>query len=132
MNDPNIPEDLLYTESHEWVRIDGDVATVGITDHAQTELGDVVYLDMPKVGTKLESKEVFGTVESVKAVSDLYSPVSGEVIEVNTALNEHSEVVNTDPYGEGWIIRLKMRGGALPGHLLSAEQYRRHIEEGDR
>ncbi len=132
MNDPNIPEDLLYTESHEWVRIDGDVATVGITDHAQTELGDVVYLDMPKVGTKLESKEVFGTVESVKTVSDLYSPVSGEVIEVNTALNEHSEVVNTDPYGEGWIIRLKLGGGALPGHLLSAEQYRRHIEEGDR
>src|SRR5689334_23456616 len=104
----NTPEDLSYTKDHEWVRAKGDQATVGSTDHAQHQLGDVVYVELPKVGDKFESSEPFGSVESVKAVSEIYMPVSGAVIEVNEALNDPPEKVNEDPYGTGWMIVIKM------------------------
>ena len=104
----NTPEDLNYTKDHEWVRVKGDEATVGITDHAQNQLGDVVYVELPKVGDKFEASESFGSVESVKAVSEIYMPVSGAVIEVNNSLNDAPEQVNEDPYGEGWMIRIRI------------------------
>jgi glycine cleavage system H protein len=118
----NIREDLLYTASHEWVRVDGDVATIGITDHAQSELGDVVYVDLPSVGRKLAIGESFGSVESVKTVSDLYAPVAGEVIEVNGALGSASELVNTDPYEGGYMIKIRL-DGEVSGQLLDAAGY---------
>ncbi|HKS42068.1 MAG TPA: glycine cleavage system protein GcvH, partial [Blastocatellia bacterium] len=98
----NTPEDLNYTKDHEWIRVQGDVATVGITDHAQRQLGDVVYVELPKAGDKFEASEPFGSVESVKAVSEIYMPLSGSVVEVNDSLNDEPERVNTDPYGDGW------------------------------
>ena len=122
----NIPEDLQYTESHEWVRIDGDTATIGITDHAQDELGDVVFIEMPDEGATFEAGDSFGTVESVKAVSDLYTPVGGEVVEVNSALEDAPENINDDPYGEGWIIKLRTSGEA---DLLSPQEYEKVVEE---
>ncbi|MDH4389710.1 MAG: glycine cleavage system protein GcvH [Fimbriimonas sp.] len=118
----NIPADLKYTESHEWVRVDGDVATIGITDHAQSELGDVVYVDLPTVGKSLAIGETFGSVESVKTVSDLYAPVAGEVIEVNGELASASELVNSDPYGQGFMIKIRLSGD-VPGTLLDAAGY---------
>ncbi|MEI7577376.1 MAG: glycine cleavage system protein GcvH [Armatimonadota bacterium] len=118
----NIPADLKYTESHEWVRVEGDVATIGITDHAQSELGDVVYVDLPTVGKTLAIGETFGSVESVKTVSDLYAPVAGEVIEVNGELASASELVNTDPYGQGFMIKVRL-SGEVPGTLLDAAGY---------
>ena len=118
----NIPADLKYTESHEWVRIDGDVATIGITDHAQSELGDVVYVDLPSVGKTLAIGETFGSVESVKTVSDLYAPVAGEVIEINGELAAASELVNSDPYGQGFMIKIRL-SGEVPGTLLDAAGY---------
>lgn len=118
----NIPADLKYTESHEWVRVDGDVATIGITDHAQSELGDVVYVDLPSVGKTLAIGETFGSVESVKTVSDLYAPVAGEVIEVNGELAGASELVNSDPYGQGFMIKIRISGD-VPGTLLDAAGY---------
>jgi glycine cleavage system H protein len=118
----NIPADLKYTESHEWVRVDGDVATIGITDHAQSELGDVVYVDLPTVGKTLAIGETFGSVESVKTVSDLYAPVAGEVIEVNGELASASELVNSDPYGQGFMIKIRLSGD-VPGTLLDAAGY---------
>lgn len=118
----NIPADLKYTESHEWVRVEGDVATIGITDHAQSELGDVVYVDLPSVGKTLAIGETFGSVESVKTVSDLYAPVAGEVIEVNGELSGASELVNTDPYGQGFMIKIRLSGD-VPGTLLDAAGY---------
>ena len=117
----SVPDDLKYTKSHEWVRTDGATATVGITDHAQSELGDVVYVELPAVGTTLTKGQSFGSVESVKTVSDLYSPVSGEVIEVNPLLEAASELVNSDPYGQGYMMRLRML--AEPEGLLDAEAY---------
>jgi glycine cleavage system H protein len=122
----NIPEDLRYTESHEWVRIDGDTATIGITDHAQDELGDVVFVELPDEGATFDAGESFGTVESVKAVSDLYSPVGGEVVEVNSALEDAPENINEDPYGEGWIIKLRTTDEA---DLLSPEEYEKVVAE---
>ena len=104
----NVPTDLKYTPTHEWVRVDGDTATIGISDHAQSELGDIVYLDLPNVGRALQKGEGFGSVESVKTVSDVYSPVAGEVIEVNGALGAQSDLVNTDPYGGGWLVKVKL------------------------
>ncbi|MDP8945303.1 MAG: glycine cleavage system protein GcvH [Actinomycetota bacterium] len=122
----NIPEDLQYTDSHEWVRIEGDTATIGITDHAQDELGDVVFVELPDEGATFDAGESFGTVESVKAVSDLYTPVGGEVVEVNSALEDAPENINEDPYGEGWIVKLRTTDRA---DLLSPEEYEKVVEE---
>ena len=122
----NIPEDLQYTDSHEWVRIEGDTATIGITDHAQDELGDVVFVELPDEGATFDAGESFGTVESVKAVSDLYTPVGGEVVEVNSALEDAPENINEDPYGEGWIVKLRTTDEA---DLLSPEEYEKVVEE---
>jgi len=122
----SVPGDLQYTKTHEWVRREGDTATVGITDHAQDELGDVVFIELPEEGASFGASDAFGTIESVKAVSDLYAPVGGEVVEVNEALNDAPEKVNEDPYGEGWIIRLRVSG---EGNLLSAEEYEKVLEE---
>ena len=122
----NIPEDLRYTKSHEWVRMEGDTATIGITDHAQDELGDVVFVELPDEGATFDAGESFGTVESVKAVSDLYTPVGGEVVEVNSALEDAPENINEDPYGEGWIVKLRTTDGA---DLLSPEEYEKVVEE---
>jgi len=121
-----VPGDLQYTKSHEWVRTEGDTATIGITDHAQDELGDVVFVELPDEGTTLDAGESFGTVESVKAVSDLYTPIGGEVVEVNSALNDAPEKINEDPYGEGWIVKLRTSGEA---ELLSAEGYEKVLQE---
>jgi glycine cleavage system H protein len=122
----SVPGDLQYTRTHEWVRREGDTATVGITEHAQDELGDVVFIELPEEGASFGAGDAFGTIESVKAVSDLYAPVGGEVVEVNEALNDAPEKVNEDPYGEGWIIRLRVSG---EGNLLSAEEYEKVLEE---
>jgi glycine cleavage system H protein len=122
----NIPEDLQYTNSHEWVRIEGDTATIGITDHAQDELGDVVFIELPGEGDIFDAGEPFGTVESVKAVSDLYAPVGGEVVEVNTSLEDAPEKINEDPYGEGWMVKLRTSDEA---DLLSPEEYEKVVEE---
>ena len=122
----SVPEELQYTKSHEWVRTEGDTATIGITDHAQDELGDVVFVELPKVGTAFDAGDSFGTVESVKAVSDLYTPVGGEVVEVNETLNDQPEKINEDPYGEGWIVKLSASG---EGDLLSASDYEQFLEE---
>jgi glycine cleavage system H protein len=125
----NTPEDLNYTKDHEWVRVKGSDATVGITDHAQSELGDVVYVELPKVGDKFEASEPFGSVESVKAVSEIYMPVSGSVIEVNDSLNDAPELVNEDPYGEGWMIRIRIDNPAQVDALLTSIEYEDYIKE---
>ena len=122
----SIPQDLQYTRSHEWVRTEGDTATVGISDHAQDELGDVVFVELPDEGATFDAGESFGTVESVKAVSDLYTPVGGEVVEVNSSLEDAPEKINDDPYGEGWIVKLRTSGEA---NLLSPEEYEKVVEE---
>jgi glycine cleavage system H protein len=122
----NIPEDLQYTKSHEWARVEGDTATIGITDHAQDELGDVVFVELPDEGATFDAGESFGTVESVKAVSDLYAPVGGEVVEVNSALEDAPENINEDPYGEGWIVKLRTTDEA---DLLSPEEYEKVVAE---
>jgi glycine cleavage system H protein len=117
------PDDLRYSRTHEWVRVEGDTATIGITDFAQNELGDIVYLELPEVGRALQQSDVFGTVESVKAVSDLYAPVSGEVLEVNDELPESPEEINQDPYVRGWMIIVKMDDPSELDELLTAKQY---------
>ena len=122
----SIPDDLQYTKSHEWVRIEDGTATIGITDHAQEELGDVVFVELPEVGATIEAGDSFGTVESVKAVSDLYTPVGGEVVEVNSSLEDAPEKINDDPYGEGWIVKLSTSEEA---DLLSPEEYEKVVEE---
>ncbi len=122
----SVPGDLQYTKSHEWVRVEGGVATVGITDHAQDELGDVVFVELPETGATLAPGDSFGAVESVKAVSDLYAPIGGEVVEVNTALEDSPEKINEDPYGEGWILKLQISD---EGDLLSAPDYEKLLEE---
>ncbi len=119
----HLPEELKYTKDHEWTRIDGETAVVGITDYAQSELGDIVYVELPEVGTSVKQGESFGTIEAVKAVSDLYAPVSGEVIAVNDKLNDSPELVNRDPYGEGWMIKIKMTDPAELEKLLDKSQY---------
>lgn len=120
----NIPADLKYTKDHEWVKIEGDVATIGITDFAQGELGDIVYVEVETEGETLAQEEVFGTVEAVKTVSDLFMPVSGEIIEFNEALEAAPEGVNNDAYGEGWMIKVKMSNPSEADALLSADQYK--------
>jgi glycine cleavage system H protein len=122
----SVPEELQYTRSHEWVRTEGDTATIGITDYAQDELGDIVFIELPEVGATFDAGDSFGTVESVKAVSDLYTPVGGEVVEVNDALDDSPEKINEDPFGEGWIIKLRVSD---EGDLLSASDYEQFLEE---
>ncbi len=118
------PEDLKYTKDHEWIRIDGDTGTIGITDYAQGELGDVVFVVLPAVGKTLKAHDTFGTIEAVKAVSDLYSPVSGSVVEINPALEKTPELVNKDPYNAGWMIKVKLSDLAEVGSLLDAAAYK--------
>jgi glycine cleavage system H protein len=119
----NTPSNLKYTKDHEWVRVEGDTAVVGITDFAQSQLGDIVFVDVATVGETLAEHDVFGSIEAVKTVSDLFCPLSGEVTEFNTALDDAPDAINSDPYGEGWIIKLKMSNPAEAADLLSAEQY---------
>ncbi|MBT8244986.1 MAG: glycine cleavage system protein GcvH [Winogradskyella sp.] len=120
----NIPADLKYTKDHEWVKVEGDTATVGITDFAQGELGDIVYVEVETLDETLEAEEVFGTVEAVKTVSDLFLPLSGEIIEFNEALEDEPESVNTDPYGAGWMIKIKFSDESQLADLMSAEDYK--------
>jgi glycine cleavage system H protein len=120
----NIPSELKYTKDHEWIKIDGDIATVGITDFAQGELGDIVYVEVDTLDETLDIEEVFGTVEAVKTVSDLFLPLSGEITEFNESLEDDPEKVNTDPYGEGWMIKLKFSDASQVDSLLSAEDYK--------
>ena len=122
----SVPEELQYTRSHEWVRTEGDTVTIGITDHAQEELGEIVFIELPEEGATFDAGDAFGTLESVKAVSDLYAPVGGEVVEVNEALNDAPEKINEDPYGDGWIVKLRVSG---EGDLLSASDYEQLLEE---
>lgn len=119
----NFPENLKYTKDHEWIRVEGDVAFIGITDFAQSELGDIVYVEIETVGDNLEKEAIFGTVEAVKTVSDLFMPLSGEVLEVNPNLEQQPELVNKDPYGEGWMVKVKMSNPSEVASLLSAEAY---------
>lgn len=119
----NVPADLKYTKSHEWVRLEGDVATIGITDHAQSELGDVVFVELPSAGRSLSAGDTFGSVESVKTVSDIYAPIGGEVLEVNESLGAQSELVNTAPYDGGWLIKIRVSSESEVQGLLSPEQY---------
>ena len=123
LNKMSIPAELKYTKDHEWVRIEGNIAVVGITDFAQGELGDIVFVDIDSVGDELNAGDVFGSVEAVKTVSDLYLPLSGKVVGFNEELEDEPELVNTDPYGRGWIIKLEIASGADQSELLSAEQY---------
>lgn len=120
----NFPQELKYTKDHEWVSVQGDIATIGITDFAQSELGDIVYVDIETVGETIEHEQVFGTVEAVKTVSDLFMPVSGEILEFNKALDTQPELVNTDPYGQGWMVKVKMSDPAQANSLLTADAYR--------
>ena len=124
----NIPDDLRYTEEHEYVRKTGDgLVEIGITDYAQGELGDVVYVELPSVGTKLGKHDVFGTIEAVKAVSELFSPIAGEVVEINSRLDGEPALVNSDPYGSGWMIRIRPEDGAGVDALMDASAYGKHI-----
>jgi glycine cleavage system H protein len=123
----NFPDGLKYTKEHEWVKIDGDTAVVGVTDFAQGELGDIVYVDITSEGEKLQQEEIFGTIEAVKTVSDLFMPVSGEVLSFNTHLEQAPETVNSDPYEKGWMIKIKMSNPAEVESLLSAEAYKKLI-----
>ena len=123
-----IPKDLKYTNDHEWVKIEGDVATVGITDFAQGELGDIVYVEVETVDETLDREEVFGTVEAVKTVSDLFTPLSGEIIEFNESLEDEPEKVNSDPYGAGWMVKIRFRDASEIDDLLSAEEYSEVVE----
>lgn len=124
-----IKENLKYTKEHEWIKVEKDMATMGITDYAQGELGDVVFVELPQVGTKVEQMKPFGVIEAVKAVSDLFSPLSGEVTQVNTRLENEAGIINKDPYGEGWIIKIKMSDTQELDHLLSAQDYEKLIQK---
>ncbi|HEX8247265.1 MAG TPA: glycine cleavage system protein GcvH [Pyrinomonadaceae bacterium] len=123
----NIPENLRYSKDHEWVAVDGETATIGITDYAQHQLGDVVYVELPKAGETFTEHEAFGSVESVKAVSEIFTPISGEVTEVNDGLNDTPEVVNSDPYDGGWMVKLKMSNTGEIDALLSAAEYEEYL-----
>ena len=122
----NIPRNLKYTKDHEWISIEGDVATIGITDFAQGELGDIVYVEIEKIGENFSKEEVFGTVEAVKTVSDLFMPDAGEIIEINEELNDKPELVNEDPYGQGWMIKIKLNSSET-SDLLNSEQYKKLV-----
>lgn len=118
-----IPDDLKYSKEHEWVKLDGENALIGITDYAQGELGDIVFIELPKVGSKVEFMKPFGTIEAVKAVSDMFAPVSGDVVEINTALEADAGIVNSDPYGDGWIVKVKLADKSEIDKLLDAAAY---------
>lgn len=121
----SLPQDLKYTKDHEWARIDGSTATIGITEHAQSELGDIVFVELPSIGSEFKAGESFGTIEAVKTVAELYSPVSGKVLEVNQALADDAGIINKEPYGEGWIVKIEMAGE--PEGLLDPEAYQNLI-----
>lgn len=123
----NIPDNLRYSKDHEWIAVDGDVATIGITDHAQHSLGDVVYIDMPRAGDTFETHAAFGSVESVKAVSELFTPVGGEITEVNDGLNDTPEAVNNDPYDAGWMVKIKMDNPGEADAMMSAVEYEEYL-----
>lgn len=124
----DIPSDLKYTKEHEWVSLDGDVATIGITDYAQGELGDIVFVELPSVGDNIAQMDSFGTIEAVKAVSDLYAPVSGEVVEINEALEDDPLVVNRDPYGDGWMVKVRVSDAGQVEQLLDSSAYKAILE----
>ena len=126
------PADFRYTKDHEWIRVTGGTGTVGITDYAQNQLGDVVFLELPEVGRRLTAGEVFGTVESVKAVSELFSPMAGEVVEVNSALAQKPEAVNTDPHGAAWLIKMKLEDPGAASGLMDAAAYTAFVESGSK
>jgi glycine cleavage system H protein len=119
----HIPEELKYTKDHEWARIEGNVATIGITDYAQSELGDIVYVELPEVGFETKQMESFGTIEAVKAVSDMFAPLTGEVVEINTNLTDQPEIMNKDPYGDGWIIKIRLSDNSELDGLLDKAKY---------
>ena len=128
----NVPENLHYSKDHEWVKVDGGgVATVGITDYAQHSLGDVVYVELPSVSDKFDSHEAFGSVESVKAVSEIFTPIAGEIVEVNEGLNDNPEVVNNDPYGAAWMIKVKMDNPGEADAMLNAAEYEEYLSENE-
>lgn len=127
INTMNFPEELRYTEEHEWVKLDGDTAIIGITDFAQGELGDIVYVDVNTVGDEVEQNEIFGSVEAVKTVSDLFMPLTGEVLEINALIDDKPELVNSDPYGDGWIIKVKVADKSQFEDLLTASAYKELI-----
>ncbi|MBD3386274.1 glycine cleavage system protein GcvH [candidate division KSB1 bacterium] len=123
----NVPENLHYTEEHEWISVSDNIITVGITDYAQGELGDVVYVELPEEGEEFAQMDTFGTIEAVKAVSDLFSPVSGKVVKINSALADSPEIINKDPYGDGWMIQIELENKSELDQLLNAEQYKEKI-----
>jgi glycine cleavage system H protein len=123
------PEELKYTEEHEWVKLDGNTAVVGITDYAQGELGDVVFVELPEPGTEVQKGGVFGTIEAVKTVSDLYSPLSGKIVAINEQLTDRPEAINQSPYGEGWMIRIEASDSVEANELMDAAGYRSHVGE---
>lgn len=125
----NIPGDLRYTKEHEWIRVDGDSAAIGITDYAQGELGDVVFVELPEVGNDVKQMDAFGTIEAVKAVSELFSPIDGTVEEINGLIEEDAGVVNRDPYGDGWMIKVKIADASQLDNLLTADQYKELTED---
>ena len=122
------PQELRYTKEHEWVRVDGDTATVGITDHAQDQLGDIVFVELPKTGARVQAMQSFGTVESVKAVSDIYAPLSGKVAEINESLVDEPEKLNQDPHGDGWLIKVQVEDQTELAQLMTAEEYLAYVE----
>lgn len=124
----NVPNDLKYTKSHEWVKLDGEIATIGITDYAQSELGDVVFVELPAGGRAVNAGESFGSVESVKTVSDMYAPISGEIIETNGDLGSNSDLINTDPYGKGWVIKMRIKDRGEADNLMDADAYKAELE----
>lgn len=126
----NLPEELLYSKEHEWIRLEGNIATIGITDYAQSELGDVVFVELPEIGHSLAAEGVFGSLESVKAVSEIYTPVSGQITQVNSSLEDSPEKVNDDPYGNGWMIQIQVTDTSETGKLMSALDYAVYIQKG--
>ena len=129
MSDYDIPQDLRYSEEDEWTRLEGTRVTIGVTDYAQQQLGDIVFVELPEVGKVLEAGEPFGVIESVKAVSDLYAPVAGEVMEVNEVLADHPESVNEDCYGDGWMVAIEVEDSSVLSGLLSADDYTKHVND---
>lgn len=128
-SETRVPEDLRYTEQHEWISLEGELGTIGITDYAQSELGDIVFVELPEVGDTLEKGQAFGTVEAVKTVEELYSPVSCQVVEVNETLEESAEQVNADPYGDGWLLKVRLDDPEEAGGLLGPSEYAEFIED---
>ena len=122
-----IPKELKYTEDHEWVKVDGEIATVGITDHAQSELGDIIFIEFPEINDLIDRMEPFGTIEAVKTVADLFAPLNGKIVEINEALEDSPELVNSDPYGKGWIVKVSVDKLDQLNDLLSSESYENHI-----